>query len=59
MKEAIRLVEPDPAESEAITRVLFMGSNSTIQLSTFEQRATSCRPHQDLVEEEQISTYEA
>lgn len=26
MKEAIRLVEPEPAESEAIRRVLFMGS---------------------------------
>ena len=59
MKEAMCFVEPDPAESKAIKRALFMGSYPTIQLSTFEQRATSCRLHQDHVQEEKISTYEA
>ena len=53
------LVEPDPAESKAIKRALFMGSYSAIQLSTFEQRATSCRLHQEHVEEKHVSTYEA
>ena len=59
MKEAMRLVEPDPAESKAIKRALFTGSYPAIHLSTFEQRATSCRLHQNHVEEEQVSTYEA
>ena len=59
IKEAMRLVEPDPAESKAIKRALFMGSYPAMQVSTFEQRATSCRLHQDHVEEEQTSTYEA
>jgi hypothetical protein len=59
MKEAMRFVEPDPAESEAIRRALFTGSYPAIQLSTFEQRPTSCRSHQNQVEEEQVSTYEA
>ena len=52
MKEAMCFVKPDPAESKAIKRALFMGSYPTIQLSTFEQRATSCRLHQDHVQEE-------
>ena len=47
MKEAMRLVEPDPAESKVIRRALFVGSYAAIQLSTFEQRATSCKLHQD------------
>jgi hypothetical protein len=59
MKEAIRLVEPDPAESEVIVRALFMGSYPAIQSSTLEQIAASCRSRQDPVEEEQITTYEA
>ena len=58
MKEAMCFVEPDPDESKAIKRALFMGSYPTIQLSTFEQRATSCRLHQDNVQEK-IPTYEA
>ena len=59
MKDAMRLVEPDPAESKAIKRALFMGSYPAIQLRTFEQRATSCRLHQDHVREEKVSTYKA
>ena len=58
MKEAKRLVEPGLAESRDIKRALFTGSYPAMQLSTFEQRATSCRLHQDQVEE-QVSTYEA
>ena len=58
-KEAMRLVEPEPADSKVIKRALFMGSYPAIQLSTFEQRATSCRLRQDHIEEERVSTYEA
>ena len=47
------------AKSRDIKRALFTGSYPAMQLSTFEQRATSCRLHQDQVEEEQVSTYEA
>ena len=58
-KEAMRLVEPDPAESNAIKRALFTGSYRAMQLSTFEERATSCKLlHQDHVKEEQVSTHE-
>ena len=66
-KEAMRLVEPDAAESKAIYReskdingASFTGSYPAIQLSSFdsEQRATSCRSHQHHVQELD-STYEA
>ena len=55
MKEAKRLVELEPAESRDIKRALFTSSYPAMQLSTFEQRATSCRLHQEQVEEEQVS----
>ena len=58
MKEAKRLVEPGLAESRDIKRALLTGSYPAMQLRTFEQRATSCRLHQDQVEE-QVSTHEA
>ena len=45
MKEAMRLVEPEPAESRDIKRALFTGSYPAMQLSTLEQRATSCKLH--------------
>ena len=63
-KEAMRLVEPEPAESKAIYReskdinwASFTGLYPAIQLSTFdsEQRATSSRSHH----QELVSTYEA
>ena len=58
--EATRLVEPEPAESRAIKRALFTGSYAAMQLSTFEQRATSCRLHQNHVEkDDHVPTYEA
>ena len=59
MKEAMRLDEPDPAESNAIKRALFIGSYPAIQFSTFEQRATSYTLYQDHVQKEKVSTYEA
>lgn len=36
-----------------------MGSYPAIQLSTFEQRASSYESHQDQREKDQVSTYEA